>query len=307
MPKLKFNAYCLAITVLLAPCTGYSHHEAIVGPHAPAFFSNKGFAGFQVFNIAAGSGDDLAHEQIGLISAGIPLGHDGHFSLAVMQPVSHTDKVNAEDTVLTLRYQRTFEHLQEEWGGDANFFTLVFGAEVPTGNADGQTPFKGPLDTLLAGFVSVEKGDWSAIAYAYRRFNGYTRDGTKSGDLFYAGTGIGYSAWEEHSSHQSISLQAGISFEHKGKTTLHNLDTNLGMDLPGSDGWSLVAHPTIAYSMSHHWDMFLTFGFPLVQDYQDEAEALNWRAGLGFIYTFGDDHHAQNAPTIHGHGHNSHH
>ena len=57
------------------PMTLQAHHEAIIGPHAPAFFSNKGFAGFQVFNIAAGSGNSLAHEQVGLVSLGLPLGH----------------------------------------------------------------------------------------------------------------------------------------------------------------------------------------------------------------------------------------
>ena len=285
------------------PMTLQAHHEAIIGPHAPAFFSNKGFAGFQVFNIAAGSGDSLAHEQVGLVSLGLPLGHDGNFSLGLMQPFSNTDKVNAEDTILTLRYQQNFEHLQEEWGGDANFFTLVFGAEVPTGNADGQTPFQGPLDTLLAGFVSLEKGDWSAIAYAYRRFNGYPAEGVKSGDLFYTGLGFGYSAWENQATHQTINLQLGVSFEHKATDKIGTTK------LVGSDGWSLVAHPTVAYTMSHHWDMFMTFGFPLVQDYQDESEALNWRAGMGLIYSFGgdDDHHAKNAPTIHGHGTRSHH
>ncbi len=295
-------ALLVFVTTSFLPTTAIGHHEAIIGPHAPAFFSNKGFAGFQVFNIAAGSGDSLAHEQVGLVSLGMPIGHDQTFSLAILQPFSNTAQVNAEDTILTLRYQQNFDHLQEEWGGDANFFTLVFGAEIPTGNADGQTPFKGPLDTLLAGFVSLEKGDWSAVAYAYRRFNGYTRDGTKSGDLFYAGTGIGYSAWEDHASHQSLSLQIGLSFEHQGKTTLHNPETNLGMDLPGSDGWVLVTHPTIAYSLSHHWDMFLTFGFPLIQDFQTDEDTLNWRAGFGVIYTFGDGHHAENTSTIHGHG-----
>ena len=291
----------ILLVACFVPATVTAHHEAIVGPHAPAFFSNKGFAGFQVFNITAGSGDSLAHEQIGLVSAGFPLGNDGNFSLGIMQPISHTDKVNAEDTILTLRYQQKFDHLQEEWGGDANFFTLVFGAEVPTGNADGQTPFQGPLDTLLAGFVSIEKGDWSGIAYAYRRFNGYPAEGIKSGDLFYTGLGFGYAAWEDAATHQSISLQLGVSFEHKATDRIGTTK------LVGSDGWSVVAHPTVAYTMTHHWDMFVTFDVPLVQDHQVAAEAFNWRAGLGFIYTFGDGHHATNAPTVHGHGHGSNH
>ena len=172
---------------------------------------------------------------------------------------------------------------------------------MPSGNADGQTPFQGPLDTLLAGFASIEKGDWSAIAYAYRRFNGYPAEGVKSGDLFYTGLGLGYSAWEDHSIHQTINLQIGISFEHKAADRIGTTR------LVGSDGWSLVTHPTIAYTMTHHWDMFVTFGIPLVQDYQDESEALNWRAGIGFIYTFSDGHHANNTATIPGHNQKSHH
>ena len=285
------------LTLTVLPFNSQAHHEAIVGPHAPAFFSNKGFAGFQVFNIASGTGDSLSHEQVGLISAGLTLGENQPFSLAILQPVSNSDKVSAEDTILTLRYHHNFEHLQEEWGGDANFFTLVFGAEVPSGNADGQTPFKGPLDALLAGIVSVEKGDWSGIAYAYRRFNGYTKEGNKAGDLFYAGAGVGYAAWDNPSNHQSLSIQVGLSFEHKGKETL------TGLALPGSDGWALVTHPTVAYSLSHHWDIFATFGIPLVQDYQMEEEGLTWRAGLGVIYTFGDDHHAHAGPGLQGSGH----
>lgn len=302
MQQIKYTAYWLAFTVFLAPGMAHSHHEAIVGPHAPAFFGNKGFVGLQAFNIAAGSSDHTSHEQVMLVSAGLTLGPDSPFSLALLQPVSQSSGVRAEDTILALRYHHNLTELQTSWQADGNFITFVAGAEFPTGNADGQEPFDGPLDTLVAALASLEHGNWSGVTYVYRRFNGYTRAGSKSGDLLYAGAGFGYALWDDEPSHQSLNLQVGLSFEHQGRTTLN------GMDLPLSDGWALVTHPTIAYSLSNNWDMFLTVGIPLVQNFQDEAEGQLWRLGLGVIYTFSDSDHPHHVThelvPAHSHGHN---
>lgn len=303
----------IALLIFLIPSLAFSHHEAIVGPHAPAFFSNKGFLGVQAFNIASRNGETSEYEQVGLVSAGVTLGTDSPFSLAVLQPFSMSPEncltsptgcgkqFNAEDTILALRYHHNFESLQNDWNAEGNFITIVAGAEFPTGNADGQQPFSGPLDTLLAGLASIERGNWSGIAYVYRRFNGYTREGSKNGNLFYVGGGVGYGLWEDQHSHQSVNLQAGISFEHTGETTLN------GVDDPLTDGWGLMLQPTIAYTLGDHWNLFMTFGFPLTHD---SPEPQLWRAGLGMIYTFSESGHKHHVPTptdhSHGHTHETH-
>ena len=298
----KWNGKPAKLLTLVAPLLlwshpAFAHHEAIFGPHSSSLFGAPLFVSAQLFTVRSGVAPKPNQESTGIVSFGwsprnFPL------SFAAVVPVSYATegggRAAVEDALLGVRYRYDLTGLQQRTGADGNFVTVVGGVEFPTGNAE-HPAFRGPLDTVAAALLALERPPFSGIAYAYQRFNGHDSDGARAGNLTFAGLGLAYTPWDEPATERLFSLQLGAVWERTGAAVV---PLNAPAGLAG--GTAIMLQPTLVAGIGGHVLLFLTAGAPLAQQFADGEQTKLWRAGLGAVWLLG---HEDAVPHEHGHDH----
>jgi hypothetical protein len=276
----------LALVVLLSiPSAARAHHEAIFGPQSSLMFSSDGFASLQAFSARLGRAPDRTQESTLVLSGGVSPFRSVPVSLSLLVPVTLVApldggerRLGAEDAVLGARYRLDLTGLQRRFDRSGNFVLGMAGIEVPTGTLhDGF--LRGSFGWMGAALASLERGPWSAISYVFYHRH-LPHHGETHGSNLFAGTGVAFSPWDDPATGRLLSVQLGASYE---LATPDRLD---GRDVPGTGGWSVLAHPTAVVSPGGHVLLFALASIPLVQRYDAPAAEPRWRVGAGVIYLF---------------------
>ena len=268
------------------PGHALAHHEAIFGPQSSLMFSEPGFVSVQLFTRQLGTSDRKTQETTTLVSAGYepfdgtPLSFSGIFPVSYIdEPGGTADRSGLEDFIFGVRYRFDLEALQESTGKTGNFILGMGAVEVPNGKID-HDPGKGALDYMTAVLGSVERGEWSGIAYAFFRFNG-EYDHEQPGDFRFYGGGVAYTPFDDPETEELLSFQLGVSYE------IYDKDQVDGKTVDESGGTELLLHPTIVWGPGEKRLLFFLVSIPVARDFNDPAEQDRWRAGMGFVQLFG--------------------
>jgi hypothetical protein len=277
----------VALAIVSHATTASAHHEAIFGPQSSLVLSVPSFVSLQMFSRQTGVSNNRTQETTGLVSAGLTPLHNVPLSLSLIAPASHiveldgsASKIGPEDVILGARYRLDFAALKERWGREGNFAMGMVAAELPTGNID-HPAFDGPMDFMFAGLGSLERGPFSAIAYAFYRMHGTAPGDNKAGDNLFLGSGFAYTPWDDPSTERLISFQLGMSYE------TYFRDRVAGATDEATGGWGLLLHPTVVWGPGGHFLLFAVLSVPAVQDYGDPLQQDRWRVGAGAMYVFG--------------------
>jgi hypothetical protein len=162
-------------------------------------------------------------------------------------------------------------------GGRESFAMVVGGVELPSGTLD--HPFAdGAFAGVLAGLMSVEKGQFSVIGYGAHRRPG-THHGAREGSNLFLGGGVAWTPVDEEA--RIFSLQLGVSHETTFDERLN------GAPLPQTGGSGLFAHPTVLLGRSQRVLFFGQTALAMHQDWDDVADRERFRVGAGVIVKIG--------------------
>lgn len=301
MKTAFISLIALALLALAPSPQTHACHEAVFGPHASFLYGAPSYVSFQAFQVGHGSDDNASDQTVSALSAGFTPFGNIPLSIAVVQPLSLVDGLEAhaehdhvhkelgvEDSILALGWRFSLPAMGRGASGHGNFAALMVGADLPTGNVDHDTG-DGPIDALLSGIVSLEFGSLSTVAYAHHQFNGFDRDGSKLGDETFAGAGLGWTFLPGGARGTHLSAQLGFGWERTGERVLDSVD------VADSGGWALLAQPTVVWGPNKSWRVFATFGAPVAQDFDKPANESRWRAGLGVVWMLGEGGVGHNA------------
>lgn len=269
-----------ALLALVLPATALAHHEAIFGPQSSLVLSAHGFVSLQAYTRRFGA--PATQESTAVLAGGIsPFSFPLSFSL--IAPVTYAaepegTRLGFEDLIAGVRYRFDFDGLIHDWDRDGNFAMVMGAVEPPTGTLEHRA-FDGPFNFMGAGLVSLERGAFSGLVYAYGRANGLSRDGEKVGDTLFFGGGVGWTPIE-HDDGTLFSLQLGASYE------LYAHDVAAGIAEPSSGGRALLFHPTVVFSPGHGLLAFFLVSVPAYDTRPSEA-AERFRAGAGLVVSIG--------------------
>jgi hypothetical protein len=259
----------------------FAHHEAIFGPQSALVLSSDAYVSGQVFTRQTGSKSDRQKETTTVLSAGLTPSKRHPFSLAIIFPFSTlssdpNSRTGLENVIVGARYRVDLPAVTNGIGGRESFFMTVGGVEMPTGTLD-HSFGKGAFAGIAAGLMSVEKGPFSAIGYAFYRHPGSYKRTREGGNVFLGG-GL---AWTPIDGQRLFSLQLGMSHEtHLRERVGSTMVENSG----GSGGF---AHPTMLYGFSQRVLLFAQTTLPVRQDWRNPNDKERFRVGTGLIVALG--------------------
>jgi hypothetical protein len=285
---MKRTLIALAIsTVGLAAAPARAHHEAIFGPQSSLVLSAPSFASVQTYSRRLGTDGNRIQESTMLLSAGVTPVRSVPLSLSAIVPASSIDTLDGgggarrglEDIILGARYRLDLPGLQERFGKDGNFLMGMAAVELPTGSVD-HAAFSGPVDGMVAGLGSLERGPFSAIGYGFYRRHGTDSAGARAGDNLFLGTGVAYTPFDDPASERLVSFQLGCSYEIYGR------DTAGGVPVGNTGGRGLYLHPTVVWGPGGRILVFAMTSLPVFENYRDTADNNRWRVGAGIVFLF---------------------
>jgi hypothetical protein len=258
------------------------HHEAIFGPQSALVLSSGRYFTAQVFTRETGPQSNRANETTTVLSAGFAPFKQRPLSVSLIVPFSvlstgGNHRSGLEDALVGLRYQIDLPGLTNAIGGRESFAMAVGGLELPTGTLDHRFG-DDALGSVVAGLLSVEKGQFSVIGYTFYRYQGSHEDAREGANLFVGG-GIAWTPIDK--AERLVSLQLGLSRETTFREHIG------GLPVADSGGSGIFAHPTFLYGFSQRLQLFAQTTLPVHQDWRDEADEEAFRLGAGFILAFG--------------------
>jgi hypothetical protein len=277
----------ILVVVLAAPSRGFAHHEAVFGPQSALVMTAPSFVSVQTYIRRTGTAGNRARESTGIVSAGVAPFSRIPLSFTAIVPASRISDLESsraftgrEDVILGARYHFDFPGLNQRFGKEGNFAMVMGAAEIPSGNVD-HAAFDAPMDYMLAGLGSIEKGPFSGIGYAFGRIHGSSL-GDRAGNLLFLGGGLAWTPLDNPSSERLLSFQAGISHERYAR------DVVGGRPDPSSGGSGTLIHPTVVWGPGGRVLLFGMTSAPLTQSYRDPAAEDRWRVGFGIIWLLGE-------------------
>lgn len=284
--RLAVALITVAGMALGAPPYARGHHEAIFGPQSALVMSAPSYVSVQTYMRRTGTPEARGRETTGLISAGISPFRNVPLSFTAILPASRitgpgstTTFSGREDVILGARYHFDFPSLQDRFGKEGNFAMVMGAAELPSGNVDHKA-FDGPMDYMVAGLASLEKGSLSGIAYGFGRLHGKSGD-VKTGNNLFLGGGLAWTPFDDPSTERLLSFQAGVSHER------YFQDSVGGAHVPDTGGWGTLVHPTLVWGPGSRMLIFGTTSFPVAQSYRSPSDEDRWRFGLGVVWLLG--------------------
>ena len=180
---------------------------------------------------------------------------------------------------------------------------VILGLKVPTGNSNQREnggelfeaehqPGSGSWD-LLAGLALDRKfgraGLSANILYTYSR-EGLQQ--TNLGEVFNYNLALSYRAWSsegDHGQHHHqhapgfvdyVDLALELNGDLRGRTEIG------GVEEEHTGGHTLYISPGVRVGIGHHWSVYTSFGYPVMNDYNGRQSEPDYRviSGLSFIY-----------------------
>lgn len=259
-----------------------AHHEAIFGPQSALVLSSDAYLTAQLFTRQTGPASDRQQETTTVLSAGVTPFKDRALSISLVLPFSTLSyggnaRTGLENAILGVRYRADLPVITDAIGGRESFAMAVGGLELPSGTLDHDFG-KGAFASILAGLLSVEKGQFSAIGYGfYRRPGSY--DAAREGSNVFVGGGLAWTPIDDEG--RLFSLQLGLSHE----TTLDAHQNDLR--LPDTGGSGVFAHPTVLFGRSQRLLFFGQTTLPIHQAWDDVRARERFRVGAGVIAKIG--------------------
>lgn len=271
-----------ALLVWCVPTRAFEHHEAIFGPQSALVLSSDAYVTAQIFTRQTGPTNDRTQETTTVLSAGGTPFKNRQLSFSVIFPFSRLSTVGIgrtglENVVLGARYRLDLPQLTAAMSGRESFAMVVGGVELPSGTLDHDFG-EGAFASIVAGLMSVEKGQFSAIGYTYYRHPG-THEGAREGSNVFAGGGVAWTPID--ADNRLFSLQLGVSHETTFDERLNGVHLS-------ETGWSgMFAHPTVLYGLSQRVLFSGQTTFPIHQTYGDVTNREHFRIGAGVIVKVG--------------------
>lgn len=217
-----------------------------------------------------------------MLSAGVRPFKDRAFSLSVVLPFSTlsgggTARTGLENAILGARYRADLPAITTAIGGRESFVMAVGGVELPSGTLDHDFG-EGAFASILAGLVSAEKGQFSAITYGFYRRPGSFEAAREGGNVFVGG-GLAWTPVDDAG--RLFSLQLGLSHE----TTLDAYLNEVRVADTGGSG--VFVHPTVLVGRSQRLLFFGQTTLPIRQNWDDETNHERFRVGAGVIVKIG--------------------
>jgi hypothetical protein len=275
----------LGLLILLAwslPASALAHHEAIYGTQSALVLSSGAYVTAQLFTRQTGPETDRQQETTTVLSAAVTPFRGRPWSFSVTLPfstLSHggDDRTGLENAILGIRYHLDLPGVTAAIDGRESFAMVVGGVELPSGTLDHDFG-DGAFAAILAGLMSVEKGQFSAIGYGAHRRPG-THGGAREGSNLFLGGGVAWTPVDEED--RIFSLQLGVSHE---TTFDERLD---GLRLAQTGGSGVFAHPTVLFGLSQRVLFFGQTALSMHQDWDDSADRERYRVGAGVILKLG--------------------
>jgi hypothetical protein len=272
----------LALILWLVPIAAAAHHEAIFGPQSALVMSADGYVTFQTFTRQTGPQIDRHRETTTVMSVGVTPFKRQPLSLSVILPFSTLSNAGAsrtglENAIFGVRYKMDLPAVTAAIGGRESFALAVGGVEFPSGTLDHDFG-EGAFASIVAGLMSVEKGQFSAIGYGFYRRPG-THDRTREGSNVFAGGGLAWTPVD--ADNRLFSLQLGLSHE----TTLNERLNGLSVEQSGGSG--VFAHPTLLFGPSQRLLFFGQTTLSIQQNWDDATDRERFRIGAGVIVKIG--------------------
>jgi hypothetical protein len=273
----------LLVLILCGVATNAAaHHEAIFGPQSALVMSAEGYVTLQTFTRQTGPRTDRRQETTTVLSAGATPFKRQPLSFSVILPFSTLSSAGAsrtglENALFGVRYRMDLPAVTAAMGGRESFALVVGGLELPSGTLDHEFG-EGAFAAIVAALMSVEKGQFSAIGYAFYRRPG-THDRVREGSNVFAGGGL---AWTPVDADDRLfSLQLGLSHETTDGERLN------GVSVPQTGGSGFLAHPTVLFGPSQRVLFFGQTTLPVQQNWDDPADRERFRVGGGVILKIG--------------------
>jgi hypothetical protein len=284
---MRWKVITATLAAVIAVCEARAHHEAVFGPQSALVMSAPSFVSFQTYVRRTGSAGTRVRESTAIVSAGFSPFKRVPISLTAIVPASRiTDGESGrtfsgrEDVIVGARYHFDIPSLNQRFGKEGNFGMVMGAAEIPSGNVD-HPAFDAPMDYMAASLGSIEKGEFSAIGFAFGRLHGSSA-GEKPGNLLFLGGGLAWTPFDNPSTEKLMSFQLGLSHERYAR------DVVGGSKDSQSGGSGTLLHPTVVWGPGGHVLLFGMTSLPLAQSYRDPASEDRWRVGLGVIWLLGE-------------------
>lgn len=260
-----------------------AHHEAIFGPQSALVLSSDAYLTAQVFTRQIGPKEDRQQETTTVLSGGLDPFPTRALSVSLVFPFSTlssagTSRTGLENAILGVRYRVDLPALTSVLGGRESFAMGVGALEMPTGTLDHDFG-KGAFASIMAGLMSVEKGEFSAIGYGFYRRPGAYKTVREGGNVFVGG-GLAWTPIDDEG--RLASFQVGLSHE----TTLDAEAS--GVRELDSGGSGVFVHPTVLFGRSQSLLFFAQTTLPLRQRWDDPADRERFRVGGGVILKLGN-------------------